>query len=69
VQTNGWDERDYRLWSALGVLHSYGRKDRTDHLISLEEVEALLRKHAEERFAAQKAKPMTQFEARSKLFQ
>ena len=47
---NGWDERDYKLWSALGVLPSYGRKDRTDHLVSLAEVEALLRKQAHERF-------------------
>jgi hypothetical protein len=65
VRTNGWDERDYKLWSALGALPSYGRKDRTDHLLSLAEIEALLRKHAEERFAAQKTKPMTDFEARS----
>ena len=47
---NGWDERDYKLWSALRVLHSYGRKSRTDHIVSLAEVEELLRKHAEERF-------------------
>jgi hypothetical protein len=51
VLINGWDERDYKLWSALGGLPSYGRKDKTDHLISLAEVEALLRNHAEERFA------------------
>lgn len=46
---NGWDERDYKLWSAIGQLQSYGRKDRTDHLISLAEVEALLLKLAKER--------------------
>lgn len=48
---NGWDARDYKLWSDFGVLQSYGRINRTDHLVSLNEVEALLRKHAEQRFS------------------
>lgn len=56
---NGWDERDYKLWSALGVLPSYGRVNRTDHLVSLAEVEALLEKHAEERFNAKHSKIVT----------
>ena len=51
TRTNGWDARDYKLWSALGVLPSYGRIDQTDHLVSLKQVEDLLRKHAEERYA------------------
>ena len=55
TRTNGWDERDYKLWSAIGVLPSYGRINATDHLISLYQVEELLRKHAEERFAKEKA--------------
>ena len=50
ARTRGWDERDYKLWSALGILPSYGRVNRTDHLVSLAEVEALVRKHAEERY-------------------
>jgi hypothetical protein len=51
MRTNGWDERDYKLWSAIGELPSFGRINRTDHLVSLNQVEELLRKHAEERFA------------------
>lgn len=54
TRTLGWDERDYKLWSDLGVLHSYGRINRTDHLVSLHQVEELLRKHAEERYEAQR---------------
>lgn len=50
-EINGWDARDYKLWSDFGVLQSYGRINRTDHLVSLNEVEALLRKHAEQRFS------------------
>jgi hypothetical protein len=57
-RTNGWDERDYKLWSALGTLQSYGRKDRTDHLVSLAEVEQLLRKQAEERYEKEKSKSL-----------
>lgn len=49
-RTNGWDERDYKLWSDLGQLPSYGRINRTDHLVSFQQVEDLLRKHAEKRY-------------------
>lgn len=55
IRTNGWDERDYKLWSAIGVLPSYGRVNGTDHLVSLHQVEELIRKHAEERFAKAKS--------------
>lgn len=58
LKTNGWDERDYKLWSDLGQLPSYGRIDKTDHLVSLNQVEELLRKHAEKRYAA-KRKPQS----------
>jgi hypothetical protein len=57
-RTNGWDERDYRLWSALGELPSYGRIDQTDHLVSLKQVEDLLRKHAEIRYDKTKMSEM-----------
>ena len=54
LRTNGWDERDYKLWSALGVLPSYGRMNGVDHLISLHQVEAVIRKHAEDRYAKER---------------
>ena len=51
-ETTGWDERDYKLWSDLGQLKSYGRLNKIDHMVSLREVEELIRSHAEERFNA-----------------
>lgn len=53
-QPNGWDARDYKLWSALRQLPSYGliAKDRDNPMLSRKQVEALLEKHAEDRFAA-----------------
>lgn len=50
----GWDERDYKLWSAIGCLQSYGRLNRTDHLVSLHEVEEVIKQHAEDRYAKEK---------------
>jgi len=54
MKIKGWDERDYKFGSAIGQLPSYGRIDQTDHLVSLKQVEELLRKHAEERYAKEK---------------
>lgn len=49
-RTNGWDERDYRLWSDIRTLPSYGRIAPDDTMISMKQVCALLEQHAEARF-------------------
>jgi hypothetical protein len=53
LRTNGWDERDYELWSALQCLPSYGLiagGDGSDRMVSRKAVEKLLRIAAEKRF-------------------
>lgn len=47
----GWDERDYRLWSEIYVLPSFGLIASNDRMISLAQVRTLLEKHAEARFS------------------
>jgi hypothetical protein len=52
-RTNGWDERDYKLWSALHQLPSYGLASGAyNKLIILNDVIRLLDKSAQERFEA-----------------
>lgn len=50
---NGWDKRDYELWSAIRQLSSYGliAKDSDNPMLSRKEVLALLESYAEERYA------------------
>jgi hypothetical protein len=56
--TKGWDERDYKLWSDIQALPSYGLiapadeafGHRNDRMISLKQVVELLEKHAQRRF-------------------
>lgn len=48
----GWDERDYKLWSTIQLLPSYGRRGPNDILISRAAVEnaiaqAALKRHEE----------------------
>jgi len=50
ARVNGWDERDYKLWSDLQALPSYGLIMPSDHMISFREVVALMEKHAIARF-------------------
>lgn len=51
LRVNGWDERDYRLWSMLQYLPSYGIIAGTSgRLVSLRDVVAAIEKAAEERF-------------------
>lgn len=48
----GWDERDYRLWSELQQLPSYGLNGKgSDCLISRQEVVELMASLAEKRFS------------------
>ena len=47
----GWDERDYRLWSEIQQLPSYGLIAPNDHAISLAEVVKVMEKQAERRGA------------------
>ena len=49
-RTLGWDERDYKLWSEIRSLPSYGLISGLDPMISLDAVCKVLEKHAEERF-------------------
>ncbi len=50
---NGWDKRDYELWSAIQQLTSYGliAGDADNIMISRKETLALLETHAEQRYA------------------
>lgn len=50
--SNGWDERDDKLWSAICQLASYGiiAGDRDDRMISQKQVLALLEDAAEARY-------------------
>lgn len=45
----GWDGRDYRLWSAIRQLPSFGIKHPNDKLVSLNEVGAVIESHARQR--------------------
>ena len=49
---NGWDERDYKLWSDIRQLPSYGliAGNADDPMLSRIQVLKLLETHAEERF-------------------
>ena len=47
---NGWDERDYQLWSDIQSLPSYGLIAPNDRMISFNKVVKLLELHAEKRF-------------------
>lgn len=51
-KVNGWDQRDYLLWSELRQLQSYGLiAGKMDNpMVSRSEVIALLEKAAEKRF-------------------
>ncbi len=51
----GWDERDYRLWSQLRQLPSYGlvAADTDNPMIALNDAIALLERNAEQRFEAE----------------
>ena len=55
MRVNGWDERDYKLWSDLQSLPSYGLigDDSDNPLLSRKQVVALLEKHANARFEAE----------------
>lgn len=48
---NGWDRRDYELWSAIQQLSSYGLIAGDERMISRKQVLALLETHAEIRYA------------------
>lgn len=50
---NGWDERDYRLWSELRSLPSYGlvAGDSQNPMVARKDVEKLLEAAAEKRVA------------------
>lgn len=52
LRVNGWDERDYQLWSQVTNLSSYGlvAGDARNPMISRADVIALLRSNAEARF-------------------
>lgn len=49
---NGWDERDYKLGSAVRTLPSYGLIENGNRMISEKQVLELLERHAEQRFTA-----------------
>ena len=49
-QTNGWDERDYLLWSDIRSLPSYGLLQNDDRMVSMNAICKLLEMHAEKRF-------------------
>lgn len=55
LRVHGWDERDYRLWSDIQGLRSYGliAGYKPDHMISCNEVISLLERAAEKRFEAE----------------
>lgn len=52
IRVNGWDERDYELWSDLMQLPSYGliANDADDPMLSRRQVIALVEKRARERY-------------------
>ncbi len=50
MAVNGWDERDYKLWSKVRCLPSYGLIAPNDRMISQKAVEELLRVQAKERY-------------------
>jgi hypothetical protein len=53
--TNGWDERDYKFWSQLQSLPSYGLvTGKGNKLIALSEVEKLLKEAAEKRWSEER---------------
>lgn len=51
-RVNGWDERDYKLWSSIQQLPSYGliANNADNPMVSRQAVIKLLEKAAEERF-------------------
>jgi hypothetical protein len=53
---NGWDERDYKLWSALQSLPHYGlvANQSNNPMLARKDVEQLLEKFAEERFESER---------------
>lgn len=55
LRVNGWDERDYLLWSQLHNLNHYGlvAADERNPMISLRDVTKLLERNAESRFEAE----------------
>jgi 2-C-methyl-D-erythritol 4-phosphate cytidylyltransferase len=59
IRINGWDERDYRLWSGLQSLPSYGivAGDSMNPMLARKDVERLLEKAAEKRFSPCAAQP------------
>jgi len=52
IRINGWDERDYSLWSELQSLPSYGlvAGDSKNPMLARRDVERLLQQAAENRF-------------------
>ena len=44
-----WDERDYKLWSDIQQLPSFGRLANDDRMISLKDVGDVLEAHATKR--------------------
>lgn len=52
---NGWDKRDYDLWSELQGLPSYGLLSNDDRMISQKAVEKLLRDAARKRAATRES--------------
>ena len=52
IRTNGWDERDYKLWSEIQSLPSYGLVvGRADNpMLARKDVVRLLEQAAEKRF-------------------
>jgi hypothetical protein len=50
LRTDGWDTRDYELWSAVNQLPSYGLIAPDDVMVSRKQVIELIKKAAEERF-------------------
>lgn len=49
----GWDERDYRLWSEIQQLPSYGLHCPNDHMISLNDVVRVMEEQASLRLSQQ----------------
>jgi hypothetical protein len=55
LRTAGWDERDYKLWSQVRQLPSFGILSGEDNrMVSSQAVLQLLEQAAEERFARKK---------------
>lgn len=56
LRTNGWDTRDYELWSQLHGLKSYSLVAGSDRnpMIALADVVSLLRMNAEKRFKTER---------------